>query len=249
MRFNKGAKRYGYLLIAVLLVVGLILVFRTELRKNKETSSLTHETAIPISSTTPTINWTITVDKLVELTNEARVSAGLKPLKVDKSLEESASLKAKDMMDLNYFGHEGPVGSKDYLYLISSVGYNYVYAGENLAEDYTNVQDLFNGWMNSEGHKKNILSKNYNDIGISVLSGFTQGRYTTLVVQHFGTMYDAKNPNNIIECRFPYSGTIMVTREKCNAMIDCEVEIGKWQAVYKSDCDKLMESILKSMKK
>lgn len=236
--------------VIVLFVVGGFFMFRSEYKKNKQivtTTNLnpTNQNDLVVSS--PVVS-TITAEKLVDLTNKARESEGLKPLKINKLLEKSAALKAKDMEVNNYFGHESISGTPPWKWF-DKVGYHYVYAGENLATDYTDPNSLFDAWMQSEGHKNNILNQKFKEIGISV-NTFKYGLvYRTSVVQHFGTMYDAKNASSLTNCKFPYSGSILMSKEKCSAMIDCEIEIGKWQAVYKTDCDKLMESILKSMKK
>jgi len=130
----------------------------------------------------------ITVVNIIELTNKTRISAKLKPLKINPLLTKSTSLKAKDMLKLGYFAHKGVIGSKVYDKLILSVGYDYFYAGENLAQGFTNPDAFFNAWMESAGHRKNILNANYKDIGVAVVSGLMHGESKTVIVQHFGTI-------------------------------------------------------------
>ncbi len=92
------------------------------------------------------------------------------------------------MLKLDYFAHKGVVGSKVYDKLVLSVGYDYSYAGENLAQGYSNPDAFFNAWMESAEHKKNILNANFKDLGVSVVSGLMHGEYKTVIVQHFGSI-------------------------------------------------------------
>lgn len=128
----------------------------------------------------------ITVQKVLDQTNYQRQQQGLKPLRFSLLLSDSATAKAQDMFSYNYWSHKSPQG-KDPWTFFSSVGYKYSFAGENLAKDFYDTESLINAWMNSQTHKENILSDQYEQIGIAVVNGTLNGIKTTLVVQHFAT--------------------------------------------------------------
>lgn len=128
----------------------------------------------------------ITPDKVVELTNAERVRKGLNPLNIDSLLTKAALAKASDMMARDYWAHQAPDGRQPWEF-IKEMGYQYRYAGENLARDFSASEDVVAGWMNSPSHRENLLSARYQDIGIAVVEGELNGVKTTLVVQFFGT--------------------------------------------------------------
>jgi hypothetical protein len=123
---------------------------------------------------------------LLELTNDSRIFAGLQPLKENPALEQAAFLKAQDMLEKNYFSHQSPEGLPPWNWL-SKAGYNYQFAGENLAIGFLDSEEVHSAWINSAPHQKNILNKNYQEIGIAVVRGNFQGNDTNLVVQFFGS--------------------------------------------------------------
>lgn len=128
----------------------------------------------------------ITPDKVVELTNTERIKKGLNPLNVDSLLTKAALAKASDMMARDYWAHQAPDGRQPWEF-IKEMGYQYRYAGENLARDFSTSDDVVAGWVNSPSHRENLLSPRYQDIGIAVVEGELNGVKTTLVVQFFGT--------------------------------------------------------------
>lgn len=123
-------------------------------------------------------------DLLLE-TNAKRAENGLPPLQLDEELSQAAYQKGLDMMEKNYWAHNSPDGTKPWVF-INNAGYEYLYAGENLARGFSSASDVVNAWMNSEGHRANILSENYDDVGFAVVTGNLTGDETILVVQHFG---------------------------------------------------------------
>jgi hypothetical protein len=123
---------------------------------------------------------------LISLTNQRRVSRGLNSLHQDWRLNRAASMKAQDMIRNDYFAHTSPSG-RSLAYWISSSGYPYRYAGENLGMNFISSSELFNSWMASSSHRSNILSSHYQDIGIAVATGNFKGKTTTVVVQMFGS--------------------------------------------------------------
>lgn len=123
---------------------------------------------------------------LVNLTNQSRISANVSGLKVNSLLEKAAQMKADDMADKSYFAHNTPDGKTPW-YWLEQAGYKYIYAGENLAVNFENSEDVQTAWMNSRGHFLNIINPKYTEIGIATSTGFYKGRPAIFVVQMFGT--------------------------------------------------------------
>ncbi|MBI2030117.1 hypothetical protein HYT05_00680 [Candidatus Kaiserbacteria bacterium] len=123
---------------------------------------------------------------IADLTNGDRASHQLQTLKVNPVLVAAAQAKADDMAAKGYFAHTAPDGT-DPWHWFEKVGYEYAYAGENLAIDFSDSLDVERAWMNSPTHRENILNEHFTEIGIAVAVGMYQGRMTTFVVQAFGT--------------------------------------------------------------
>lgn len=128
----------------------------------------------------------ISPDDVVSLTNQRRQEAGLEPLRLNDQLSSAALAKAADMFTLDYWAHNSPEGKEPWTF-IKNAGYNYRYAGENLARDFPDSGGVVLAWMASPTHRDNILSARYQEIGVAVINGTLQGRETTLVVQMFGS--------------------------------------------------------------
>lgn len=123
---------------------------------------------------------------LVNLTNQNRVTANVAELKVNPVLEKAAQMKADDMAVKSYFAHNTPDGKTPW-YWFEQAGYKYKYAGENLAVNFENSEDVETAWMNSRGHFLNIVNPKYTEIGIATSTGIYKGRTAIFVVQMFGT--------------------------------------------------------------
>lgn len=119
------------------------------------------------------------------LTNDARTEQELLPLAENELLTKGAQLKANDMAEKGYFSHTGPDGSQPWKWF-RDVGYRYQYAGENLAVNFTESEDVVNAWMNSPSHRANILKRDFTEIGIGIATGTYKGRAAVFVVQFFG---------------------------------------------------------------
>ncbi|MBU2037038.1 hypothetical protein KJ866_02450 [Patescibacteria group bacterium] len=130
-------------------------------------------------------------DILVELTNNDRQQKNLQPLKTSPRLEQAALLKAKDMMAKGYFDHQSPEGKTPW-YWLDQVGYDYQWAGENLAVNFVDSKDIEDAWMNSAGHRANILNVHFTEIGIAALPGTYRNQPAIFVVQFFGLSSFAK---------------------------------------------------------
>lgn len=123
---------------------------------------------------------------LATLTNEDRAKSGIPTLSVDAHLSQAAQMKADDMAAKGYFAHVDPEGRQPW-YWLQRAGYEYAYAGENLAVNFTDSEDVQEAWMNSPTHHANIVKPQYTRIGIGVAQGTYQGKETTFVVQFFAT--------------------------------------------------------------
>jgi len=130
----------------------------------------------------------ISAQRVLALTNEVRQQYNLPIVQEDSLLDKAAQEKAQDMLENKYFDHFSPTGISPW-YWIDKSGYDYYYAGENLAMNFLDSEEVINGWLNSPAHKENLLNKDYKDIGIAVLSGDfnNEGINRILVVQMFGS--------------------------------------------------------------
>lgn len=123
---------------------------------------------------------------LLELTNEQRESLGLRSLVENSKLNRAAYLKAQDMLTKDYFGHLSPTGLLSW-HWFKEAGYDYQYAGENLAIGFLDSEEVYQAWNGSLPHKTNLVNPNYQDIGIAVVKGDFQGNETAVVVQLFAS--------------------------------------------------------------
>ena len=103
--------------------------------------------------------------KVVELTNEQRRKNGLKNLVPDTALSNVAQEKSNDMQAKKYFSHTSPTYGSPFD-MMRDFGVTYQSAGENIAMGQPTAEEVVNAWMNSEGHRKNILSPNFTHIGV-----------------------------------------------------------------------------------
>lgn len=129
----------------------------------------------------------VTPSNIIALTNQQRAAAGLNTLNVDSRLTAAAQAKANNMFSEQYWDHFGPNGETPWMF-ISQAGYQYVYAGENLAKGFRTAEGVHEAWMASQTHRDNIMSGNYKDIGVAVVEGVLLGKQTILVVQMFGNL-------------------------------------------------------------
>ena len=119
-------------------------------------------------------------------TNKQRQKEGLGGLKENNNLNQAAQKKLKDMFDLQYFEHVSPSGAGP-ADLAKDVNYEFIAVGENLAlGNYKNDFGLVDAWMNSPGHRANILNSKFTEIGVAVGKGIFEGQETWLAVQEFG---------------------------------------------------------------
>ncbi|MBU4016399.1 CAP domain-containing protein [Patescibacteria group bacterium] len=134
------------------------------------------------------ISYNITPNDLLNQTNQVRLERGLSTLTLNSELSQAASNKAADMFAKDYWAHVAPDGATPWGFIKNS-GYEYLYAGENLARGFSNTSDVISAWMASPSHRDNVLSSNYSDVGFAITTGNLTGSDTVLVVEMFGTKY------------------------------------------------------------
>lgn len=127
----------------------------------------------------------INTTDLMKYTNKRREDAGLPALKMSNALSLAAQRKAEHMFAKGYWAHIAPDGTEPWDFIIGA-GYNYTYAGENLAKNFGSSKDVVQAWYNSSSHRQNLLNKNYSEVGFAAVNGVLNGYQTTLVVQMFG---------------------------------------------------------------
>jgi hypothetical protein len=140
-----------------------------------------------------------------DLTNKNREAVGESYLTENPILAKAAQMKAEDMARRGYFSHNDPNGEAPWEWF-TRAGYDFLYAGENLAVNYVDSEDVVHAWMKSETHKKNILNAKFSQIGVGVARGKYEGKDVLFIVQFFGTPVQAaiKNssvttkPNNVV---------------------------------------------------
>jgi uncharacterized protein YkwD len=135
----------------------------------------------------------ISSEQLLLFTNQKRQENALPALSLNQQLSNAALSKADNMFAQNYWAHNSPDGKTPWVF-IKAAGYNYIYAGENLARGFTNAQDVINAWMASPEHRKNMLSSNYQSVGYAVETGKLNGEDTVLVVEMLGSTALAAAP-------------------------------------------------------
>lgn len=121
-------------------------------------------------------NTSDSVQQVLNLVNKERSNAGLKALSLNSELSKMAMAKAKDMYDNNYFDHQSPTYGSPFD-MMKAFGISYSSAGENIAKGQKSAEEVMNQWMNSPGHRANILNSSFTEIGIA--------SYNTEWVQEF----------------------------------------------------------------
>ena len=113
--------------------------------------------------------------QVADLVNAERAKAGLPALKLNWELSRVARIKSQDMHDKKYFAHQSPTYGSPFD-MMKKFGISYRTAGENIAQGYATPQSVMTGWMNSPGHRANILNSSFTQIGVGY---FKDGNYWT----------------------------------------------------------------------
>lgn len=135
----------------------------------------------PASSQTAGSSYSAFQNEVVRLVNVERAKNGLAALSIDATITKTATLKSQDMAKNNYFSHTSPTYGSPFD-LMKQYGVSYRTAGENIAMGQTSPAQVMNGWMNSPGHRANILNSSYTKIGVGVAQNANGTYYWT---QHF----------------------------------------------------------------
>ncbi|WP_246258755.1 CAP domain-containing protein [Kroppenstedtia pulmonis] len=136
---------------------------------SEEKNSVPHHDDSALQS----IEW-----EVVELVNQERAKHNLKPLRADDKLSVVARMKSKDMAEKNYFSHDSPTYGSPFD-MMKKHGILFKSAAENIAAGQTTAQQVVTGWMNSQGHRENILNPNFDTIGVGYVKGGSHGHYWT----------------------------------------------------------------------
>ena len=135
----------------------------------------------------PTTTTALGVSEIIDLSNAARVGNDLPAFSYNEQLATAAQAKAEHMKSNQYFEHTAPDGTTGW-YFIEQSGYVYISAGENLAATNEGSSAVVNGWMNSPGHRANLLSKEYLEVGYGIVypDSFDKYRGIYFVVALYG---------------------------------------------------------------
>ena len=123
--------------------------------------------------------------ELLALTNDARQDAGLRPLRSSYQLGQAAQEYAEDLGTQNFFSHQGKDGST-LSSRVADTGYEFATAGENIAAGQRSARNVFRGWMNSDGHRANILQAEFTEVGFGLYDATGSSDYGMYWVQNFG---------------------------------------------------------------
>lgn len=117
-------------------------------------------------------------EQVIALVNQERTKRGLPALKANWQLSRVARFKSEDMRDRNYFSHTSPTYGSPFN-MMRAFGITYTAAGENIAAGQTSAASVMQSWMNSPGHRQNILSPQFTQIGVGYASGGSYRHYWT----------------------------------------------------------------------
>jgi|GEM_PF-651071 len=174
--------RYGTLIFIIALSVSIELAFyayvNVAFRQNELLGNIISSIQSTVADVLPEV--------IIEQTNAERLKNGEKALTTNSELVLAAKMKADDMAAKGYFSHQGPDGTMAWDWM-KKANYNFSFAGENLAVNFFDANDVVNAWMNSPSHRENILNTDFTDIGIAAVRGTYEGHETVFVVQMFGT--------------------------------------------------------------
>jgi uncharacterized protein YkwD len=205
-RKKKARRRLVIIAVAVVILAGALWYFQKSLSLPLQSlDPFGNSTAPASTSSQPTQNFsapspiqqatkvvpkktnTLTPAGVIAQTNAARAANGdLPSLAENATLDDVATLRLDDMFVQQYFAHVGPQGESA-ITVASSVGYAHLALGENLAlGNYAGDAGVVTAWMNSPGHRANILDVHYTQIGVAVREGMFEGNETWLAVQIFG---------------------------------------------------------------
>jgi len=143
------------------------------------TDESSHSDDIPHGDSQPTDHETSSqAEAVLNLVNAERSKQGLKPLTLSEKLDNLATMKSQDMAEKGYFDHTSPTYGTPFQ-MLQDHGVHYRAAGENIAAGQKTPEEVMNAWMNSSGHRANILNANYTQLGVGYYQGGQYGVYWT----------------------------------------------------------------------
>lgn len=167
----------------------------------------------------------LTREGIIKWTNLQREKYNLPPLKESLKLNLSSAIKVEDMFQNQYFAHLSPEG-EGVADLAKIVDYKFILIGENLAlGNFKNDEGLVQSWMESPGHRENILNQRYQEIGVAVKKDKFEGKEVWLAVQHFGLPLSA--------CPQPEENLLAQIKENENELNQIQTELEKLQLEIK----------------
>lgn len=171
-------------------------------------------------------NEALEQDAIIFFTNVERKRAGLSSLSFNKYLSAMAEAKAVDMITKQYFSHVSPDGI-DLTMLANTYGYQFWDVGENLAlGNFSGSADVVLAWMNSSGHRENILNPHYVEIGVAALRGYRNGRLTWYVVQEFGRPFPAcAKPEPLLKDKITIYQNELVSLEETLKNLKADIDV------------------------
>ena len=132
---------------------------------------------IEIQNETPNgVTESAEAEAVLQLVNKERTKQGLQALTLSSELTSIANTKAADMRDQNYFDHTSPTYGSPFE-MLQRFGVQYSSAGENIAAGQRSAEDVMKDWLNSSGHRANILNKEYRELGVGYVTGGSYGTY------------------------------------------------------------------------
>lgn len=149
-----------------------------EQRKANETKEKSDETERKDQEKKKSVEIAPYEKEVVQLVNQERMKRGYSPLIIDEKLTRVARKKSADMRDNNYFSHQSPTYGSPFE-MMKKEGIEYTMAGENIAAGQRTPKQVMEAWMNSEGHRKNILNPEFTHIGVGFQEGGSYGTYWT----------------------------------------------------------------------
>jgi uncharacterized protein YkwD len=168
----------------------------------------------------------------INLINNSRYEHGLPPIVLNEKLSQSAMAKAREMEEQQYFEHVSPNGIQPWFFA-EEIGYNYKNFGENLAEGFFSADSTHESWMKSSGHRDNILSEEFEEVGVAIFGFEQNGLQSFLIIHHFGTQFEPEE-SLVITCS-------LKLRDHCR-----DAEIKKSEV---KDSIKEQEELIKKLKK
>ncbi len=172
----------------------------------------------------------LTLNGVIEATNRQREIYSQIPLRMNPKLNLAAKAKLDDMFRQQYFEHESPDG-KHPSDVIKAAGYDYLVVGENLAlGNYQNDQVLVEAWMNSPGHRANILDSKFNEIGVAVGKGKFEGKEVWLAVQEFGApLSNCPTPSTSLQNQIDRNRASIETKQEQLNQLRAQIQANRYR--------------------